>query len=475
MRWLSLLFSCLIVLLPACGERQALPFPTPAQRDLVVLTESGPLTYQVEENGSISGLEYDLIETFAKELGVGVHYIVATPDEIRTRLNKGEAHFAAAWLSRQDDDVASTAHRQSSDILLQSEASLPIDELAELAGRTVHVVAGSRQAATLQGIKAGGVALEIVEHKEVSAFDLIEQAEDEKIPLLVVDSAIFDIAQQFAPSLVTSMTLGEARPISWIFPPRHNSELLSRANAFIGHIQTDGTLARLEDRYFGHIRRLKQADILKFLEKVETVLPKLRKHFLQAQTASDVDWRLIAAVAYHESNWDANAVSPTGVRGIMMLTEETADRLGVSNRLDARESIVAGARYIDFLRSQMPATATEPDRTWLALAAYNIGPGHFNAARTLARQFKADSASWYEMKRILPLLAQPPHFQKLKSGRARGGEAVIMVENIRSYYDILQRNEPAYRPVPALGENMSGMIGSSLKPGQGPGLKRKPN
>lgn len=109
----------------------------------------------------------------------------------------------------------------------------------------------------------------------------------------------------------------------------------------------------------------------------------------------------------------------------------------------------------------------EPDRTWMALAAYNIGPGHFNAARSIAKQLGADTTAWYEMKRILPLLAKPKYYERLKSGRARGGEAVILVENIRSYYDILVRNEQPLATVTARMENMIGLRSSST------GLKLK--
>ena len=152
----------------------------------------------------------------------------------------------------------------------------------------------------------------------------------------------------------------------------------------------------------------------------------------------------------------------------MMLTEETADRLGVGNRLDARESILAGARYVNILRALQPDEVGEPDRTWLALAAYNIGPGHFNAARTLAKQLGVDPGAWYEMKQVLPLLAQPKYYQRLKSGRARGGEAVLLVENIRSYYEILRRNEAPHVAVSATVEAMVGMGGAApgLKPGR---------
>ena len=142
----------------------------------------------------------------------------------------------------------------------------------------------------------------------------------------------------------------------------------------------------------------------------------------------------------------------------MMLTEETADRLQVGNRLDPSESILAGARYINMLKDLLPDEVEEPDRTWLALAAYNIGPGHFNSARVLAKQLKADPNAWYDMKRVLPKLAQAKYAQLVKSGRARGGEAVILVENIRNYYDILLRNADPFAPTPSAAEGLKRLV-----------------
>lgn len=474
-RFVLLLAALALLLLGGCGrEAHPLPFPTPAQRDLVVLTQKGPLTYTVDDAGNPTGFEHDLIEAFAQELGVGVRYIVTTPDEFATRLARGEAHFAAAWhASGEGPELKPTPpFMHSRDVLVQPDASLPIEDITELRGRTVHALAGSRQAAALKALQASVPGLQVVEDPRTDVFELIEAVGDRQVDIALVDSAILDIAFQFVPSLQASLEIGEDQPIAWLFGEKHNPELFSRATAFIERVQKDGTLARIEDRYFGHVQRLKTADVTKFLEQVETTLPKLRRHFIAAQNISGIDWRLIAAVAYHESQWDPNATSPTGVRGIMMLTEETADHLGVGNRLDPKESIMAGGRYIDMLKNMLPPSAQEPDRTWLALASYNIGPGHFNAARTLARQLKSDPDSWYDMKRVLPLLAQPKYYERLKSGRARGGEAVILVENIRSYYEILNRHEPPYRPIPEMTESMIGMSGGlSAINGRQPGIK----
>ena len=427
--------------LSACGD--TLPFPTPGGQDLVVVTQTGPLTYSADEAGAATGLEHDLTRLLAKELGVAVRHEVIEPGEIGDRLNGRGYHLAAAWLSpAADTGIESTPPLFSThDILAQHEASLPLQSLDQLSGKTVHVLAGTRQAATMHRLaqEIPELTVEVVDQGNI--IDLLEALGEQKVSYVAMDGHLEELANQYVPSLRSTLKLSEAAPIVWWLGKSPNPELRARVTAFIEKVRQDGTLNRLKERYFGHVRRLKQADVEKFLGQIRTTLPALRKHFQEAERQTGIDWRLIAALAYQESHWDPFATSYTNVRGMMMLTEETADRLGVGNRLDARESIIGGARYLNILRDGL-ADVPEPDRTWLALAGYNIGPGHLNAARTIARQLKADADAWYDMKRVLPLLARPQYYSRLKSGRARGGEAVIMTENIRSYYDILSRNEP---------------------------------
>lgn len=448
---IRLLLLFMMFLLTACGEhwQAALPFPTPGKQDLIVLTRPGPLTYSSDETGTISGLEYDLTQAFAEELGVSVQYRVVAPEQFPAELAKGQFHLAAAWLSPVIDPLMQSSPPifQTRDMLAQHDALLPLRHLDQLAGKTVYALAGSRQAATLKRLASEISGLTLAEVGEGDIIDLLEQLGDHKLSYVAMDGRLEDLANQFIPNLRTTLPLSDSAPIGWLLGRSPNPELKARVDAFIHRIQDDGTLARIEERYFGHVRRLKQIDVEKFLGEIETTLPKLRKHFHAAETLTGIDWRLIAALAWQESHWDPYATSYTNVRGLMMLTEETADRLGVKNRLDIGESVLGGARYLNMLKDGLPEDIREPDRTWLALAGYNIGPGHLNAARTIARQLKADAGAWYDMKRILPLLAKPQFYNRLKSGRARGGEAVILVENIRSYYDILVRNEP---PLPIM-------------------------
>jgi membrane-bound lytic murein transglycosylase F len=126
----------------------------------------------------------------------------------------------------------------------------------------------------------------------------------------------------------------------------------------------------------------------------------------------------------------------------MMLTDETADRLQVKDRLDAHDSILGGARYFALLKESIPPRIAEPDSTFRALAAYNQGVGHLEDARILAQKSGLDPDKWQDVRQVLPRLADPDAFQSLQHGYARGFEAVQFVDNVRNYYDILDRMAP---------------------------------
>jgi membrane-bound lytic murein transglycosylase F len=168
--------------------------------------------------------------------------------------------------------------------------------------------------------------------------------------------------------------------------------------------------------------------------------------FKEAQEITGIDWRLIAALGFQESHWDPLATSPTGVRGLMMLTSDTADRMGLGDRLDPRQSILAGATYLQELKESLPPRVAEPDRTWLALAAYNIGLGHLEDARVLTQRRGGNPNLWLDVKKVLPLLARYEYYSTLKRGFCRGGEALVLTENIRNYFDILVRFEDPHSP-----------------------------
>ncbi|MBU0752698.1 MAG: membrane-bound lytic murein transglycosylase MltF [Gammaproteobacteria bacterium] len=404
-----------------------------------------PKTPDSRDAGDTTGFDHDLIEAFGTALGLKVRYVTAAdPAALLKLLRDGKVHFVASLPVVTEEAAGlllSPPIRAAKPLLVRHIDALSPSSLDDLPGRTVEVIAGTPQAASLQSLPEGGRPL-VTERRDIDSVALLERVANRSSELAAADSDSFQVAVNFFPDLAVASELPGEIKFAWGFADKGDRALYERARGFIEHITRDGTLARVHDRYFGHISRVAALDIAKFLERRVTLLPSYRREFVAAQEVTGIDWRLLAALAYQESHWDPLATSPTGVRGMMMLTEDTADQLRVTNRLDASQSIQAGSRYLADLIAQLPISVDEPDRTWLALAAYNLGMGHLNGARYFAGVLKRDPDSWYDMKQVLPLLARPEYYSRLKSGRARGGEAVILVENVRTYFDVLSRFEP---------------------------------
>ena len=172
-----------------------------------------------------------------------------------------------------------------------------------------------------------------------------------------------------------------------------------------------------------------------FISDMTTKLPNYESLFKQASDEYDLDWKLLAAISYQESKWDNDAVSPTGVKGLMMLTKSTAKMLNV-NRLEPSESVNGGAKYFNSLKRKY-SSFDDSTQINLALASYNAGPNHINDIIELARQNNEDIQDWNILKTYLYKLNQKKYYKKMKYGYARGWEAVQYIENVKQYYDII--------------------------------------
>ena len=420
--------------------------------ELVVITRNSPTTYYEDAEGKPAGLEHDLAELFGKELGVPVRFIVTHRfGDIFTTLENHQAHLAAAGLSitaeRQKRFKFSTPYQMVQQQVVYNTVADKPKSVKDLVGKRIEVVAGSSYAEKLKEEKKKYPSLRWVENPALESEELLEKVALGTVDMVVADSNIVAIANNFLPELGIAFNLSDQQSLAWAFPKDVDPFLYDQAQKFFARIQRDGTLKHLLDRYYGHVERLERADVEGFLVAENGKLPKLRRLFQTAQELTGLDWRLLAAVGYQESHWDPLATSPTGVRGLMMLTTETADRLGVTDRLDPKQNILAGAHYLLYLKESVPERVLEPDRTWLALASYNAGFGHLEDARILAKRMKLNPDSWADLKTTLPLLARTEYHTTVKHGYARGGETVIFVENVRTYYDILARFERAYQPI----------------------------
>jgi membrane-bound lytic murein transglycosylase F len=309
----------------------------------------------------------------------------------------------------------------------------------DLIGKRIAVVAGSNHEKALIALRQEIPELKWESRTQQSVEDLLKEVAQGDLDYTVAYHEQISQMLNYYDNLAAAFDIGKPEKLAWAFPAHADNDLIVEAEQFFAEIQKNGELHKLLDRYYGHNDRLAPLDAAEFIEQTSKTLPKYRALFEKAGHSINEDWRLIAALAYQESHWDPLATSFTNVRGMMMLTEATADQMKVANRLDARESIMAGTKYLELIKKQLPSSIEEPERTWLALSAYNQGQGHLEDARILTQRQGGNADVWVDVKKWLPSLNNPKHFQKLKHGYARGGEAVIFVENIRAYYDMLTR------------------------------------
>jgi len=410
--------------------------------ELHVVTRNSPTSYTISPDGP-TGPEFDLAQAFADELGVSlVIQSVDSVSEILPLLLSGEAHMAAAGLSITDSrrEYLNFGHPYESvdvSLIYKLGTGRPrsIDDILD---RSIEVVASSSHADILEDLRVDYPALSWTENADVEFADLLTKVAMGEVDLTIADSPDFNIQRHFYPDLRVALDLYVDDPIAWAFPRGTADSLLAIADEFLIAADHSGMLARVHDRYYGHTKKYDYVGTRNFIRHFESRLPRYRAWFEQAGVASGVDWRLLAAIGYQESHWRANAVSPTGVRGIMMLTQATADYLGLDDREDPETSIFGGAQYYARQTERVADTVDEPDRTWMALAAYNVGFNHIKSARMIVEWQGGDPDTWVDLSGALPLLAQRKWYSKLPTGYARGWEPVLYVNNIRAYYNILK-------------------------------------
>jgi membrane-bound lytic murein transglycosylase F len=457
----------LLILFPAlwlagCSK----PAPDPSQSgELIVATRNSPTAYFINEQNQPSGYAYDLISRFAEQHGWKVRWQVSSDlASMYTLAKQAQVNIVAAELTeeavKQQGLRPGPALFISRALVISRQGGPPISRAADLVGKKVAVLAEGGHAEMMQALQKKNRKLNWEVLAEAWPEELLSRLSDGEFDAVVVNETDYDRARLYYPGLTEAFTLADYQQVVWALPKGTPKELAKQLREFIATAEQDGTLRRTFERYYGHIKQLDDSDIAGILSRRSIQLPKYKKLFQEAHEETGIDWRLLAAVGYQESQWNPYATSPTGVKGIMMLTGDTADRLGVTDRLDPRQSILAGARYLVMLKDELPAGIPEPDRTWMALAAYNQGMGHLEDARRLTRTRKMNPDSWADLKKNLPLLARGRYARTTRYGYSRGREAVVLVESIRNYYDILARFEQPFKPPLGLIQNTGRLPGN---------------
>jgi membrane-bound lytic murein transglycosylase F len=445
----------LLAALAACGRTHVSALDQIRQRgELRVVTMNLPTCYYLGAQGT-EGLEYELAGRFAQQLGVRLTmYPVANERAMQEELGAGRADIAAASLTStpawQRVSVPAAPYTLIPQLVVYQRNGVKPRETLQLESARLAVRAGSAQERILERLKATVAPSLAWVQTAPSSADPVEDVDSGQAEYAITDAREFSFAHHLYPNVLVGFALPEERPAQWMVR-REAPELLAAVDGFFRSLQASGALVALVQESSGDTRLFQYEESREFQVHVGERLPRYRAWFEQAAAQSGIDWRLLAAIGYQESKWDPHAASSEGAVGIMMLTADTAQAMGIKDRNNAQQSIFAGARYLAQVRQMIPERIAEPDRTWLTIAAYNVGFGHLEDARVITQSQGKDPDSWSEVRERLPLLAQVRWAEKARRGYARGWEPVQFVDRIQRYLTLLewQPGEPSSAAVAA--------------------------
>lgn len=419
----------------------------------VVLLNS-PSTYYIGSDGP-KGFEYDLLNAYATHLGVKLNITTANTIKEALELSKNpEIHVTSASLTKTEEREKSfnfgPSYFEAQEQLVCNKSLLGSGKFPKNADSLSHlnIVVGedTSYSETIEQLKKDGFEINASYSPEFSTDELIAQVDTHEIDCTIVDSNIYAINQRYFKNIELAFDVSNRRQQAWVLAPE-SDKLKADMYEWFNSFNQSGEMARLKDHYYSYVLFFDYYDTVMFQERIKTRLPKYERYFKEASGTYNIPYSALAALSYQESQWNPNAVSYTGVRGLMMLTQNTADLLGVKDRTDPKESILGGAKHLQEMLKSIPMEVLGEDRLKFALAAYNMGLGHVLDAQKLAQQIGLNQNSWADLKVALPLLSQKKYYKTLKHGYARGSEAVRYVDAIYDYRDILQKNDSETFPL----------------------------
>jgi len=174
----------------------------------------------------------------------------------------------------------------------------------------------------------------------------------------------------------------------------------------------------------------------KFKDLLENRFPKYKAMFEKASEETSIDTDLLAAISFQESQWDPKAKSNMGVRGMMMVTLETAALVGVKKRLNPEQNIMGGAKYLAMLQERNIYGKTTADQLSISLAKYNLGPTNIiNIAKEIDKE--PDEITWPDLESELKNISGEDVNLIDVNGYSRGQQAIDYVNRIKNYYKLL--------------------------------------
>ena len=438
----SILLASILLVAPlfsSCGKVNGLEKIRQSGR-IIVLTRNNAHCFYTYRDEPM-GFEYDLAKAFSQYLDSDLQVVTTHWEELLPAVERGEADLAAASLTIMPSRAArvdfSDPYMTIQQKVILHNQNRDINKLEDLAGKTVHVRRGTSYEERLRELQAKGLKVKIKTYDDTPTEELIEMVAKGEIEVTIADSNIALLNHRYYPDIKIGFSIEKPQALGWVVR-KGERELLSRMNAFFRKIKKDGTFDKIYDKYYANAKVFDYLDLKKYHRRIDTRLETYKPIFKKAARQYGFDWRLLAAIAYHESHYDPKALSFSGAGGLMQLSERTAAEMGVEDRFDPEQSIMGGTRYLRVLYNRF-TTAKDPDRLLLTLASYNVGRGHVLDARKIARKKDLDPNSWSSLEQTLPLLRHAQFASEAKHGYCRGTQPVRYVERVMIYYDILKR------------------------------------
>ncbi len=411
---------------------------------LKVITRNNGTCYYEGPHGS-EGFEYDLAAAFADHLGVKLEIVVMENEKamVESLLSKNADMVAAGFVATEDLRkhlaFGPSYHRIRQFVVGRREAPR-LKQVSDLVGQPLWILAGAYHEKRLNILKKDHPDLSWLSISDYEPEELLEMVGQGVIPLTITDETTLSLNRRYYPELMVHFAVDDGQDLAWVIH-QQSRHLHQAVRHWFQKPETASLIERLKQHYYSHLEKFDYVDITTFRKRLVHRLPRYRDHFMAAAKKHNLDWKLVAAQSYQESHWNPKAKSFTGVRGMMMLTLDTARYLGIKNRLDPKQSIDGGTRFLAKLYGRIDEGVPDPDRTFMALAAYNVGWGHLEDARQLTASLGKNPDSWTDIRSTLPLLRLKKYYRNLSHGYARGAEPVRYVDRIRTYHKVLTRWE----------------------------------
>lgn len=412
--------------------------------ELVVLTLYSSTSY-FSYRGQEMGFQYELSEQFAKSLGLKLRIEVArNVHELIQKLLAGEGDMIAYNLpitKEWKDSILYCGEEVITHQVIVQQGNgkqKPLKDVTELIGKDVYVKPGKYydRLVNLNNELGGGIRVHEITNDSISAEDLITQVAQGKIPYTVADNDLARLNKTYYPNLNINLSISFDQRSSWAVR-KNTPELAAAANKWHQENLTSPAYTASMKRYFENSKMMPHSPILSLKEGKISHFDDLFKKY-----AKEIgwDWRMLASLAYTESNFDTTAVSWAGAKGLMQLMPATARAMGVpaGKEQNPEESIKAAIKYITATDRSFSMIPDKQERLNFILASYNAGLGHIYDAMALAEKHGKNKLVWKDnVENFILLKSNEEYFTDpvCKNGYFRGIETYNFVRDITSRYE----------------------------------------